>query len=591
MDYHGIPLSSTQGIRLLSYLGSRTSGILACRLEPASINESYYALSYVWGSSDPENLVCILCNGESFRITPNLHNALSEIWRQFPERRIWADALCINQEDHAERASQVANMGNIYKLAECVMVWWGRYALYEPYRTSRVPDSEIEYIFRCFEDWATRGETDWLCDDTCTPDQPCAEVPRGHIHKETARLMAPGRAIWQGEWLERMWTMQEICVARRAVVHLGACSLRWDYFVAGLGLYTQRMPCVLARDWGTYQGLKFIRSFGDEQAREGILSRLLDATQLRRAMEPRDKIYALLGLLPVGVYTSLEKVSYQQSVESLYAEVSRLCWEVDNATEMPTRVFSAKDYSTADLWLPSWSVDWSFQEYVNYSLKPEKQAEAWKFHPTPQSSIHSTINQIVPESHQLRVYFIAFARLFRSHHSDRLLCESFPRCTPSQRECYTKPAQVHYKRNRYGGKETVRVNSEDVSKLSQQSIDAVEILKSIHDHETSVCTCTLTNVCGPKASAASWPLGKRMCETGRVGDWLGFLANRNGHTCQRSVLLRPETSGCFHLAFCGRGSETIELLEWSDQTVPQNDLSRVEKDCNIDYFLTQLTLI
>ena len=209
--------------------------------------------------------------------------------------------------------------------------------------------------------------------------------------------------------------MQEICVARRAIVHLGPCSIRWAFFVAGLNLYTLCMPLVLSRDMSAYEGMKFIRKFGDEQAREGILSRLLDASQLRRAMEPRDKIYALLGLLPVGIYSSLEKVSYSQSVASLYAEVSRLCWDVDNAINMLYRVFYVRRYSTSDLRLPKWSVDWStFQEYAHFDLVPKDQAEAWKFHLTPQSSIRSTINQSFPEDLQLQVYFIAFARLLRA---------------------------------------------------------------------------------------------------------------------------------------------------------------------------------
>jgi hypothetical protein len=113
----------------------------------------------------------------------------------------------------------------------------------------------------------------------------------------------------------------------------------------------------------------------------------------------------------------------------------------------------------------------------------------------------------------------------------------------------------------------------------------MEMLKSIHDHETSMCMCARTNVFGPKAVTPSWPWGRSMSKVGRVGDWLGFLANRNGHTFQRSVLLRPDTLGCFQLVFCGHGPETIELLDWSQQTVPQDRLTEV------DYSLTQLTLV
>ena len=105
----------------------------------------------------------------------------------------------------------------------------------------------------------------------------------------------------------------------------------------------------------------------------------------------------------------------------------------------------------------------------------------------------------------------------------------------------TKPAQVRYTKVRYmprgyGEKETMRVDSGDLSTLSEQPIDAVEMLKSIHDHETSTCTCLRAEIFGPKAAAAPWSLGERMFGDGRIGDWLGLIANRNGHTFRKSVL-------------------------------------------------------
>ena len=263
--------------------------------------------------------------------------------------------------------------------------------------------------------------------------------------------------------------------------------------------------------------MEFIRNFVDEQAREGILPRLLDASQLRRTMEPRDKIYALLGLLSVGIYPSLEKVSYSQSVASLYAEVLRLCWDVDNTINMRYRVFYVTRPSNSDLRLPSWSVDWlTFREYAYLPLVPKDQAEVSKFHPAPHSSIQSTLNQSLPEDFQLRVDFIAFLTLLRSQYPHQLYCGIFPKCMSTQRECNTNPAQVRFTKvwyrpqnpGNHSEKETMRVDSEDVSTLSKQPIDTVKVFKSIHDHETSTCTSLRTNVFGPKAAAAPWPLGK-----------------------------------------------------------------------------------
>lgn len=41
------------------------------------------------------------------------------------KRIIWADAVCINQQDDAEKSHQVPLMGSIYSLAKTDAVWLG----------------------------------------------------------------------------------------------------------------------------------------------------------------------------------------------------------------------------------------------------------------------------------------------------------------------------------------------------------------------------------------------------------------------------------------------------------------------------------
>jgi hypothetical protein len=60
-----------------------------------------------------------------FNITTNLESALRSIRHELESRLIWVDALCINQHDVLERASQVELMSEIYELASCVVIWLG----------------------------------------------------------------------------------------------------------------------------------------------------------------------------------------------------------------------------------------------------------------------------------------------------------------------------------------------------------------------------------------------------------------------------------------------------------------------------------
>lgn len=65
----------------------------------------------------------VTCDG--IPIKPNLENTLQHL--QYPRRprRLWIDALCINQEALNERAQQVLLMRKTYVKARSVLVWLG----------------------------------------------------------------------------------------------------------------------------------------------------------------------------------------------------------------------------------------------------------------------------------------------------------------------------------------------------------------------------------------------------------------------------------------------------------------------------------
>ena len=123
-------LPSDRHIRLISLASDTVSVqyILRCSFVEQDIREvipwaGYNALSYVWGAS-PER-VTISCDGHMTFITRNLYNALQQIWEGNPKQVLWADALCINQDDDEEKGYQVSMMGDIYKTATTVLIWLG----------------------------------------------------------------------------------------------------------------------------------------------------------------------------------------------------------------------------------------------------------------------------------------------------------------------------------------------------------------------------------------------------------------------------------------------------------------------------------
>lgn len=105
----------------------------------------FCALSYVWGDPGLTVDIQILLGPDqdptskvtTIPVTANLAAALqhakrrcARLWSALghePDQfLLWADAICINQQDIVERASQVQRIGDLYKSAVVVLAWLGR---------------------------------------------------------------------------------------------------------------------------------------------------------------------------------------------------------------------------------------------------------------------------------------------------------------------------------------------------------------------------------------------------------------------------------------------------------------------------------
>ncbi|KAL8376842.1 hypothetical protein RB595_007799 [Gaeumannomyces hyphopodioides] len=107
----------------------------ACRLHTVSLTDEsprfFAALSYVWGDASVTG--AILLNGVSRNVTLNLAEALRRLsliareaeFAEPGEFRVWADAVCINQDNLDERGQQVAMMGDLYTSASLVYSFLG----------------------------------------------------------------------------------------------------------------------------------------------------------------------------------------------------------------------------------------------------------------------------------------------------------------------------------------------------------------------------------------------------------------------------------------------------------------------------------
>nr|POF25955.1 heterokaryon incompatibility protein 6, or allele [Quercus suber] len=83
----------------------------------------YKAISYCWGKAGASETLYILHH--PVPITKSLHGALRRYRSLDHYAYLWADAICIDQNDDAEKSVQISIMALIYSQAAEVLIWLG----------------------------------------------------------------------------------------------------------------------------------------------------------------------------------------------------------------------------------------------------------------------------------------------------------------------------------------------------------------------------------------------------------------------------------------------------------------------------------
>ena len=201
--------ATKKAFRLLILRSGKRKDLVVCDLEVSYIDASqchqYEALSYVWGGTPGPDT--ILLRGQHFPVTSNLKTALRSLRFEGRQRKLWVDALCINQEDLQERNHQVRMMRSIYQSASQVIVWLGHLE-----KTKSLIDAVLRFADDEKLHWALPDPKG--LEDENEPTNECVSV------------------FWffNLPWWRRIWTIQEAAVATNLVYRCGDISIPPDTF-------------------------------------------------------------------------------------------------------------------------------------------------------------------------------------------------------------------------------------------------------------------------------------------------------------------------------------------------------------------------
>jgi hypothetical protein len=296
-------LSDDTNLRIVTIRAGRPeSDTIDCELQEVRLKGcKFEALSWCWGKGKVKCSVRIHQNGTAYQyeVPQHLYEGLKALRLIGGDRRLWVDAICINQNNVIEKNQQVPRMSDIYGRAENVCIWLGKPA-------DGKPEEDTRLAFEFVENNLLKL---WNFDNLSRD--------KNMINHWKALVEVMKRA-----WFSRRWVIQEISLAPSGTVYCGRHKMEWRKFVDAVSLFVQveetqqRLSELVRNDTDhnsevnyfeevprlgasmlvkTTQDL-FHRSTWGGHHMQRTLESLVSRLAIFQTSQPRDTVYALLSM-------------------------------------------------------------------------------------------------------------------------------------------------------------------------------------------------------------------------------------------------------------------------------------------------------
>ena len=232
-------------------------------------------------------------------------------------------------------------MRNIYERAEHTLIWLGKD---DPHAKAM-----FEFLFR-FKDlksnYEKQGES-WKYGQLGRAQREALQIS----HRLDTRWPT-SISFLMNPWFTRVWIVQELAVSKRPILISAPFEKRWDDFMSIIGfLFKVKMP--FNDNNGGFERIHRLNGY-----RRGVqLGEREPLFNLRFACtDPRDTIYALLGLAELSRSDLMVEPDYTVSTEDLDLRISTHMFPT---TVLPPLMDISRSEQAANTPnIPSWFVDW-----------------------------------------------------------------------------------------------------------------------------------------------------------------------------------------------------------------------------------------
>ncbi|KAL9485434.1 hypothetical protein ACSS6W_004223 [Trichoderma asperelloides] len=283
-------------LRLLILEPGLGEEIVRCHLQQHDLRRKpkFEALSYVWG--DPANPTNIICCGEIMPVGRNLDAALRKLRSPVNQRVLWVDALCINQKDPVEQASQVEMMDYIYSRAEQVLVWLGEEREDDSLAFEAI-EKTVVFMNALWHDGNMNESIKKIINNPALPPNAWQHIG----------------ALFLRSYFKRLWVIQEVVNSSSAQVFCGNKTIPWDSmcmvtnlltagFLAACSPEVRRSVHIPTENESNIHLIETLRhTKAASQPGRPFFDILFHAQSFQSSL-PRDKLFAILNLPWVEEY-------------------------------------------------------------------------------------------------------------------------------------------------------------------------------------------------------------------------------------------------------------------------------------------------
>ncbi|KAH6675372.1 heterokaryon incompatibility protein-domain-containing protein [Plectosphaerella plurivora] len=330
--------------------------------DPPTSRARYEAVSYVWGSSASKpDFVRIGSSGRRLWIPYNLGQTLRYLRLKQRPRALWIDFVSINQEDHVDKARQVAMMGDIYRAADRVVVWLGPAA------------NESNMAISLLEDLGSMVEFDFVNNRMRPSPAGAIDIswadPTEYLPYEQDELWSIYELVHRA-WFGRVWSRQEIAVANpaTAIFVCGHKTISWNLLRTALATIANKPRHYLDRSHDSSPELRFARRYDlvlllCQPLREHSFLDLLDQGRKFNCADPRDRVFAIRSMAADvdRSFGTNVKVDYTHTMTQVYQDV--LLRYVEHSKS--TNILASCENTGGKLVMPSWVPDWTRKRVAN----------------------------------------------------------------------------------------------------------------------------------------------------------------------------------------------------------------------------------